>query len=249
MTHVNLNTVISSNSVTAFNIEFEFNLDTKVFFSFFFKKCISTGIPTSLQGERAKQSNLIIKQPPLLPLLNLMSLSIILLDLFPTCIWCTFTLLFDTSKGVYLWQMYAYCIYFRGPRKTFFFFFWDSVVVVEVPNVFAQRNVLYVLFYIHKHISVIKETWASAPFFIFLTRLKTMVSSSRLHNEWSYTECCMIQLDTFSSLLCVKHAPCWTKDATRNKEKKEYKFHPLVSTWLHFSCRSSYANFQRLNAD
>lgn len=32
------------------------------------------------------------------------------------------------------------------------------MVVVKVPNVFAQRNVLYVLFYIHKHISVIKET-------------------------------------------------------------------------------------------
>lgn len=64
MTNVNLNTVISSNSVTAFNIEFEFNLDTKVFFSFFLKKCISTSIPTSLQGERAKQFNLIIKQPP-----------------------------------------------------------------------------------------------------------------------------------------------------------------------------------------
>lgn len=33
------------------------------------------------------------------------------------------------------------------------------MVVVEVPNVFAQRNVPYVLFYKHKHISVIKETW------------------------------------------------------------------------------------------
>lgn len=54
-----------------------------------------------------------------------------------------------------------------------------------------------------------------------------MVSSSLLHNEWSYTEYCMIQLDTFSSLLCVKHAPCWTKDAKRNKEKKRVQIPSL----------------------
>lgn len=143
MTHVNLNTVISSNSVTAFNIEFEFNLDTKVFFSFFFKKYISTGIPTSLQGERAKQFNLIIKQTAPPPLLNLMSLSIILLDLFPTCIWCTFTLLFDTSKGVYLWQMYAYCIYFRGPRKTFFFFLSEILWLLLKYQMYLHREMFF----------------------------------------------------------------------------------------------------------
>lgn len=54
MTHVNLNTVISSNSVTAFNIEFEFNLDTKVFFSFFFKKMYKHWYPYLTAGGKSK---------------------------------------------------------------------------------------------------------------------------------------------------------------------------------------------------